>query len=530
MSSDTFTKTNTMNTRHKNRRVGGKIGSYTVSRKVEYLPSKRNPLRDVEVPGRRVGRTKNTAHDSHAISGLNRQNTGLFNDDQTLSMDIDAMDFNTTEEGARLNLLGMPMDQSRTKASHVGITSPYILISLQTQSDYLQDWVTRRDDHLQALFEEEAPFTEDNGTNMCGLCRSERGLWRCDECNIGSIICSACCTKAHKRSCFHRVKKWNGHFFQPTPLWTLGIRVHLGHGGEPCPARMSDVEDVEEIVPVLDAVEEEQLESENDDEQVEEFVLVTIATTGGFPRAPTKTLSGIPIVTIVHKNGVHELPCVPCLCHHAAPDDILFMRQQLFPATAHDIRTAFTFDGLRTFHMLTLEGKMTAYTYYRVLRRLTCPSQPHTVPNRERELRRVMRQWRNLKLYQEAGFGHRAEKPGKGDLVLYCAACPQPGINLPDNWQEDPEWLVIHLRCLGYIQIISNSPVITRVLAVDGNSKADHIKSRSNAEDVGLTEGQGFMTEQSAYKSFITLATELAPRFKQVSASSSALFILYRGK
>jgi hypothetical protein len=31
----------------------------------------------------------------------------------------------------------------------------------------------------------------------------------------------------------------------------------------------------------------------------------------------------------------------------------------------------------------------------------------------------------------------------KGDLAIFCPACPQPGINLPKNWKEDDKRLVI---------------------------------------------------------------------------------------
>jgi hypothetical protein len=38
------------------------------------------------------------------------------------------------------------------------------------------------------------------------------------------------------------------------------------------------------------------------------------------------------------------------------------------------------------------------------------------------------------------GFGHDTEvNPGSGDLALFCAACPQPGINMPVNWQDHYE-------------------------------------------------------------------------------------------
>ena len=36
------------------------------------------------------------------------------------------------------------------------------------------------------------------------------------------------------------------------------------------------------------------------------------------------------------------------------------------------------------------------------------------------------------------GFGHDDGKsPGNGDLALFCPACPQPGINLPETWTDD---------------------------------------------------------------------------------------------
>jgi hypothetical protein len=56
---------------------------------------------------------------------------------------------------------------------------------------------------------------------------------------------------------------------------------------------------------------------------------------------------------------------------------------------------------------------------------------------REKELSRVSRQWRDLQARKRFGFGHDTEKPpGKGELAFFCAACPQPGINLPENWRK----------------------------------------------------------------------------------------------
>jgi len=37
------------------------------------------------------------------------------------------------------------------------------------------------------------------------------------------------------------------------------------------------------------------------------------------------------------------------------------------------------------------------------------------------------------------GLGHERRLPGPGDLTLFCAACPQPGINTADDWQEEED-------------------------------------------------------------------------------------------
>ena len=59
--------------------------------------------------------------------------------------------------------------------------------------------------------------------------------------------------------------------------------------------------------------------------------------------------------------------------------------------------------------------------------------------DRYRELLRTSRLWRNIKYRKWNGFGHGdLRKPGSGSLALFCAACPQPGINLPTDWIKEP--------------------------------------------------------------------------------------------
>lgn len=63
---------------------------------------------------------------------------------------------------------------------------------------------------------------------------------------------------------------------------------------------------------------------------------------------------------------------------------------------------------------------------------------------------RVFRQWRNLKLRKWFGFAYRNEDPGPGELAAFCAACPQPGVNLKDGWEQDAEMYV----CLSICDVI----------------------------------------------------------------------------
>jgi hypothetical protein len=52
---------------------------------------------------------------------------------------------------------------------------------------------------------------------------------------------------------------------------------------------------------------------------------------------------------------------------------------------------------------------------------------------------RVFRQWRDLILRKRAGHGHEPDvSPSNAGLALFCPACPQPGINTPDNWTAQP--------------------------------------------------------------------------------------------
>ena len=108
---------------------------------------------------------------------------------------------------------------------------------------------------------------------------------------------------------------WNGEFFQRTALRDLGLRVQLGHAfGHSCPTRLA--------------------------------VNVTFR--------------------VIHSNGIHHVAVDQCRCH-GTPLYKQLLRIGWWPATPIDPRTAATFEVLRHFQLLNLQGKVTGYSFYQAL-------------------------------------------------------------------------------------------------------------------------------------------------------------------
>ncbi|KAH9478866.1 hypothetical protein JR316_0009328 [Psilocybe cubensis] len=95
---------------------------------------------------------------------------------------------------------------------------------------------------------------------------------------------------------------------------------------------------------------------------------------------------------------------------------------------------------------------------------------------------------------------HPEVEDRRGKLALFCPACPQPGINLPDTWIDDADRQVL---------------VILQGYVADGNFKADHLNQKNEGDDVWLSVGEGYMTAPGPYKEHIKEAISLAPRYKR---------------
>jgi hypothetical protein len=109
--------------------------------------------------------------------------------------------------------------------------------------------------------------------------------------------------------------------------------------------------------------------------------------------------------------------------------------------------------------------------------------------DRYQELIRVNRQMRKLQISKRFGEVYGVSS-ATGSMALFCPSCPQPGVNLPPDWNDLPNW------------------VTRRTVAVDGNFHADHIKMRRPDLDVVLTNGDGFMVEDVLYRDYLSVAKE----------------------
>jgi hypothetical protein len=145
------------------------------------------------------------------------------------------------------------------------------------------------------------------------------------------------------------------------------------------------------------------------------------------------------LVRVWHTNGAHYLPLAFCNCQGGMDHLNDMIAGKMFPATHTKIQTIFTTTLLDDFRAANLDCKTAAYNYYEKLRRLTCPVRPESVPmSGYPHLRRLARQWRFMKRLKWAGCGNDGRAPKAGELAIFCATCPQPGINLPEDWKEDP--------------------------------------------------------------------------------------------
>lgn len=145
-------------------------------------------------------------------------------------------------------------------------------------------------------------------------------------------------------------------------------------------------------------------------------------------------------VRVVHSNGIHHLAMVSCHCQGADSIPLDLVACRLLPASFKRIRTLFTTSLMDYFRLCNLELKASAYQFYQLIRRMTQVIGHAEIVNLYHEFRRMSRLWRWMKKLKWAGYGHNKQDPlhpPAGSLANFCPTCPQPGINLPEDWKSD---------------------------------------------------------------------------------------------
>ena len=325
----------------------------------------------------------------------------------------------------------------------------------------LREWLALRPTFLREIVEREAPPEP----RMCSIC-SKSLEWRCDDCFGSPSFCTTCCVSSHMLHPFHRIAHWTGSTFYRSSLRKAGFVLYLCHSGAACPSVPSSetsppsaAHEPQDCTPAEqggasdnDQADQTQnhRQGEVHDTDDEDLDFDTAGLSSGEMRVPKGSDGrGNSWMTLVDITGVHFLPVHFCTCPNAPMRYIQLLRHALYPVSYDRPQTAFSFRVLDDFDLDNLETKGTAQRYYAKLCRLTNNAFPHAVPDRYRELLRVIREWRNLTARKRAGFiGPRLEDDvGPGQLVQFCPTCPDPKTNLPLGWEKDPNQCAVKFIC-----------------------------------------------------------------------------------
>ncbi|KAF8220464.1 hypothetical protein L208DRAFT_1199772, partial [Tricholoma matsutake] len=196
-------------------------------------------------------------------------------------------------------------------------------------------------------------------------------------------------------------------------------------------------------------------------------------------------------LTVIDVSGVHHMWVKWCNCpnFHQEQENHL-LQLGLFLVSYENIKATFTFKVLDDVQLSNLECKSSTDQYYQKLQCMTSPLFPNAMEDQYRELLRASWLWQMLK-HLNTGGSSAAAMHGVTDIPTFCAACPQPGVNLPENWTEDPVQMAY-----------------TQTFVMDGNFTAVHQKCKNAHHDIKLSHGDFFMTKLNHYKSHLAIAKE----------------------
>ncbi|RPD55780.1 hypothetical protein L227DRAFT_588422 [Lentinus tigrinus ALCF2SS1-6] len=288
-------------------------------------------------------------------------------------------------------------------------------LHISQQDRPILQWTTEADNYLAELLRLEG---RGDYTDATCPCRDNGVLYRCEDCSDVGLHCQKCTLAAHLSHPLHRLRCWDNDHFTRVTLKALGHVVQLGHSpGDNC---------TNPRVPWGD-----------------DFVLLDV-------------------------NGVHDLCVRFCGCERAIPHHLQLLRARWYPATSVSPKTAATFRVLETFHLLSVQSKLSAFEFYSMLSRRTDNTNVDTLKDRYPSFLAMVREWRHLKMMKRAGRGNDPDGIA-GTLPGACTV-------------ECPAWL----RRL--------------FVAIDANFRLKRKNVSSDEVDPSLNKGAAYMVEEQAYK------------------------------
>jgi CxC2 like cysteine cluster associated with KDZ transposases len=217
-------------------------------------------------------------------------------------------------------------------------------------------------------------------TPSCSLCHKSSATHRCQDCFGPNLWCGPCCIVVHKALPFHRIKMWNGHYFEHSDLLTHGLTLDLCHYPDHCPSVQHTTETDLQDLDLSDGSDEfayghqQSVDSES--------------TTNAGSRSK---------LTIVSSTGIFTRSIRWCHCATSSRQYTqLLLRAKLFPASFKNPKTAFTFEVLDHFRVDALECKTAAMNFMSKIQRITNEAFPSQVPVSLPIRRNIFRQLINL--------------------------------------------------------------------------------------------------------------------------------------
>ena len=150
--------------------------------------------------------------------------------------------------------------------------------------------------------------------------------YRCFDCYHAPVLCEDCIVRDHLHNPFHRIEVWtdSAGFWRRMSLGQLdSFILNLGHAGDECSLQ-----------------------------------------------------DKLRTVTIVHDHGIVEMKVRFCACIAEGEKAPISLPMQLlgfglFPGTWKEPRTAFTINGLRDYHLLSVQCQITGIDFATYLQRCT---------------------------------------------------------------------------------------------------------------------------------------------------------------